>query len=76
MKPAHKVKKAKEMAKTTIKRDREIIVKMMEEWKNSGLISSFKEYKEGQSIVGIQFEMDEVASFKTLKDLVDCVNSK
>ena len=52
-------KKAKEMAKTTIKRDREIIVKMMVEWKNSGLISSFKEYKEGQSIVGIQFEMDE-----------------
>ncbi len=26
--------------------------------------------------LGIQFEMDEVASFKTLKDLVDCVNSK
>ena len=26
--------------------------------------------------LGIQFEMDEVANFKTLKDLVDCVNSK
>ena len=24
----------------------------------------------------IQFEMDEIANFKTLKDLVDCVNSK
>ena len=26
--------------------------------------------------LGIQFEMEEIASFKTLKDVIDCVNSK
>lgn len=26
--------------------------------------------------LGIQFEMDEIASFKTLRDVVNCVNSK
>ena len=26
--------------------------------------------------LGIQFEMDEIAGFKTLKDVVDCVNRK
>ena len=26
--------------------------------------------------LGIQFEMDEIAGFKTLKDVIDCVNRK
>ena len=29
-----------------------------------------------EEALDIKFEMDEIASFKTLKDLVDCVNSK
>ena len=29
-----------------------------------------------EEALGIRFEMEEIANFKTLKDVVDCVNSK
>jgi len=29
-----------------------------------------------EEALGITFEMDEIATFKTLKDVIDCVNSK
>lgn len=29
-----------------------------------------------ETALDIQFEMEEIASFKTLKDVIDCVNSK
>ena len=40
-------------------RDREIIKKMLEEWKNKGLITKYKEVKEGRSFVGVIFYIDE-----------------
>ena len=40
-------------------RDRETIVKMMEEWKRKGLISEFSEVKEGRSYIGLVFYMAE-----------------
>ena len=36
-------------------RDRETVAKMMEEWKEKGLITDFKEVKEGRSYTGIIF---------------------
>ncbi|MCM1579561.1 MAG: hypothetical protein NC078_12265 [Ruminococcus sp.] len=36
-------------------RDREVIKKLLEEWQEKGLITSFKEIKEGRSFVGIEF---------------------
>lgn len=29
-----------------------------------------------EEALGIEFEMDEIVNFKTLKDVIDCVNSK
>lgn len=29
-----------------------------------------------EEALGITFEMDEIITFKTLKDVIDCVNSK
>ncbi len=40
-------------------RDRETITKMMEEWKNKGLITGYKEVKEGRSYTGITFYMED-----------------
>lgn len=40
-------------------RDRETITKMMEEWKNKGLITDYEEVKEGRSYTGIIFYTEE-----------------
>ncbi len=40
-------------------RDRETICKMMEEWKNKGLITGYEEVKEGRSYTGIIFYTEE-----------------
>ena len=40
-------------------RDRETIVRMMEEWKRKGLITEFSEVKEGRSYTGLVFYMAE-----------------
>ena len=40
-------------------RDRETIVRMMEEWKRKGLITEFSEVKEGRSYIGLVFYMAE-----------------
>lgn len=45
--------------KSNLKRDRQTIIKMMEEWKEAGLITSYQEFKKGASIVGIVFEVEE-----------------
>lgn len=41
------------------KRDRETILKMMDEWVEKGLISSYKETKNGRSFVGLVFYVDK-----------------
>ena len=40
-------------------RDRETIVKMMEEWKRKGLITEFSEVKEGRSYIGLVFYTED-----------------
>ena len=40
-------------------RDRETIVRMMEEWKRKGLITEFSEVKEGRYYTGLVFYMAE-----------------
>lgn len=40
-------------------RDRETVAKMMEEWKNKGLITGFAEIKEGRSYVGVVFYTED-----------------
>lgn len=42
---------------TEIKRDRELILRMMEEWKSKELLASYTEWKEGKSFVGVMFEL-------------------
>lgn len=44
-------------------RDRETVAKMMEEWKNKGLITGFAEIKEGRSYVGVEFYTEPLTSF-------------
>lgn len=39
-------------------RDREVIKKLLEEWVEKGLVTSYKEIKEGRSFVGVEFEVD------------------
>lgn len=40
-------------------RDRETVKKLLNEWKNKGLISSYEEVKEGRTYVGIVFQVQE-----------------
>lgn len=42
------------------KRDRETILKMMDEWVEKGLIRSYKETKNGRSFVGLVFCVDKI----------------
>ena len=39
-------------------RDREVIKKLLDEWVEKGLVTSYKEVKEGRSFVGVEFEVD------------------
>lgn len=38
-------------------RDREVVRKLLDEWKTKGLLASYTEVKEGRSYVGIEFEV-------------------
>lgn len=40
-----------------VKRDRETILKMMDEWKQNGLISNYYEFKSNKTIKGLVFEI-------------------
>lgn len=54
-------------ARKDFKRDRETITRLMDEWKKKGLITGYKEVKEGRSYTGIIFYTEECEKIEEKK---------
>ena len=51
-----------------VTRDRETVLKMMEEWVKKGLITGFKEIKEGRTFTAVEFYIGENEQIENNKD--------